>query len=471
MNTTTTLQNPNFVTKHPKGLYILFFTELWERFSYYGMRAILVIYLVSEVADGPKGGLGWTNAEALALYGWYTMLVYLASIPGGLIADRITGQRKAVMIGGLLLCVGHGVMAIPNTIAFYSALSLIVMGVGMLKPNISTLVGSLYAPGDPMRDKGFTFFYIGINIGALLSAIIVGAVGELIGWHYGFALAGIGMAVGQFFYIKGQKHLKGVGELATEINNATGKAETIHTSLTKVERDRMKVMLLSFLIVIVFWGAFEQAGGLMNIYALDKTDRFLFNWEIPASIFQSLNPFFIIVFGTIVANFWLWWRRKGKEDSSLYKMAIGTMIMGMGFLFMVFASVQANSDGKSAMVWLILAYLFHTIGELCSSPVALSFITKLAPVKYASLMMGTYFAVTGLGNKVAGLLGEAASNAGEKTIFLGIMIFTVIFGVVVLLFLKPLKKLTHHAEDDHPEYADGHTDLEAANKDDLKKKT
>jgi proton-dependent oligopeptide transporter, POT family len=472
MNTTTTLQNPNFVTKHPKGLYILFFTELWERFSYYGMRAILVLYLVSEAADGPKGGLGWTNAEALALYGWYTMLVYLASVPGGWIADRYTGQRKAVMIGGLLLCLGHGVMAIPNTTAFYAALTLIIMGVGMLKPNISTLVGSLYAPGDPMRDKGFTFFYIGINIGALLAAFAVGTVGELVGWHYGFALAGIGMAVGQFFYIKGQKHLKGVGELATEVNKATGKKEVIHTPLTKVEKDRMKVIFLSFFIVIVFWGAFEQAGGLMNIFANDKTDRFLLGWEIPTSWFQSLNPFFIMIFGTAVASFWIWWRKKGKEDSSLYKMAIGTMIMGTGFVFMIVASVQASSDGQAAMVWLILAYLFHTIGELCSSPVALSFITKLAPVKYASIMMGTYFAVTGLGNRVAGWLGEAAFSGGdasEKTVFITITVFTVVFGAVVLLFLKPLKRLTHHAEDDHPEDKTGHTDLDAANQDDVKK--
>ncbi|EKD51249.1 MAG: hypothetical protein ACD_62C00295G0001 [uncultured bacterium] len=445
MSTTISSGLRQLERKQPKGLYILFFTEMWERFSYYGMRAILVLYLVSETSGGPLGGLGWTKSDALALYGWYTMLVYLASIPGGLIADRITGQRKAVMYGGLLLCVGHGVMALPGIFAFYSAITLIICGVGMLKPNISTLVGSLYAPGDPLRDKGFTFFYIGINVGALFSALIVGTVGEMIGWHYGFALAGIGMALGQVVYIRGQKYLKGVGELV-KVNNRSNTSR-VQTSLSRVERDRVLVMLLSFLIVVVFWGAFEQAGGLMNLYTLEKTNRFFLGWEIPASWFQSLNPLFIILFGTLVANFWLWWRHRGKESSSLYKMALGTIIMGSGFVFMVLASVQAGTSGKAGMIWLVLAYLFHTIGELCASPVALSYITKLAPVKYASLMMGIYFAVSGLGNKVAGLLGEASENLGERTIFLGITVFTILFGGAVLLFLKPLKRLSHGAEE------------------------
>ncbi len=390
---------------HPKGLVILFFTELWERFSYYGMRAILVLYIYSSIEDG---GLGWTRGEALELYGWYTMLVYVMSIPGGIVADRLLGQKKTVMLGGLLLCLGHGILAIEAIWAFYTGLGLIVLGVGGLKPNISTMVGGLYEKGDPRRDKGFTLFYIGINIGAFASSIIVGYVGETIGWHYGFGLAGIGMALGQVVYIYGQKYLKTVGNyIPPKKVEGTNK----NVPLTREEVDRMMVLLVSFLIIIVFWGAFEQAGGLMNIYAKEKVNRDFFGlFEIPASVFQSVNAFFIMTFGTAVAGYWVWHKRKGFEASSIFKMAVGTMIMGIGFVMMAGASVEAGSEefGKAAMYWLILAYFLHTIGELCASPVALSFITKLAPARYAAIMMGIYFASTGLGNKVAGLIGESA---------------------------------------------------------------
>jgi POT family proton-dependent oligopeptide transporter len=429
---------------HPKGLYILFFTELWERFSYYGMRAILVLFLVAEMtSDNP--GYGWTNTEALQLYGWYTMLVYFASIPGGIVADRLWGQKKTVLVGGLLLCAGHGILAVDAQWAFFTGLALIILGVGGLKPNISTMVGGLYPPGDDRRDKGFTIFYIGINIGAFASALAVGYVGEEYGWHYGFGMAGIGMLLGQVVYMWGQKFLKGVGESAdneTEVNK-----EALKRPLNQVEKDRMKVLLLSFLLIIVFWGAFEQAGGLMNLYAEEKTNRMLLGFEVPASWFQSVNAFFIITLGTSVAAYWYNRKRKGKEASSLFKMAIGVMIMGWGFLFMTGASLQYQNSGESAMYWLILAYLFHTVGELCASPVALSFITKLAPLKYASIMMGVYFAATGAGNKVAGLLGEWAQSAGELEIFTGIAIFCTIVGLIVLSMLKPLKRLTHGAEE------------------------
>ena len=429
---------------HPMGLYVLFFTEMWERFSYYGMRAILVLYITTKTMDA-NPGLGWSNAEALSLYGTYTMLVYVMSIPGGLLADKVFGQKKAVLIGGIILVLGHSVLAITQDWAFYTGLGLIILGVGLLKPNISTMVGGLYKKGDERRDKGFTIFYIGINIGAFLSSLIVGYVGENIGWHYGFGLAGIGMLLGLMVYLWGQKYLVGVGEfIQSDANPDKAHADR---PLTKIEKDRMLVMFLSFLLIIVFWGAFEQAGGLMNLYANEKTDRMLMGWEVPASWFQAINAFFIIVFGTTVAGFWYKWKLKGKEGSSLFKMAIGLIIMGVGFLFMRFAAQEFESTGSSAMYWLALAYLFHTIGELCASPVALSFITKLAPVKYASFMMGAYFAATGLGNKVAGFVGGFAEGAGEKSVFTGIFLFTVVVGILVLLILKPLKRLTHGAED------------------------
>lgn len=429
---------------HPKGLYVLFFTELWERFSYYGMRAILVLYITAQTMEGPGGGLGWTKIDALALYGWYTMLVYVVSIPGGLLADRFIGQKKAVMLGGLLLCLGHGTLALHGMIPFYTGLALIILGCGALKPNISTMVGGLYREGDIRRDAGFTIFYIGINTGAALASIIVGYVGEKIGWHYGFGLAGIGMVIGQIVYVWGQKYLKGIGESlrhhATDAHKATA-------PLTKIEKDRMVVLFLSFLIVIVFWGAFEQAGGLMNLYTDEKVNRFILGIEVPASIFQALNPIFIMLFGTAVASFWIRWRRKGRESSSLFKMAIGTIVMGSGFLLMSGAALQADAVGKASLYWIFGAYFLHTIGELCASPVALSFTTKLAPAKYASLMMGVYFAMTGFGNKVAGLVGEFAVGAGELETFTGIFIFCTVFGLLLIAFLKKLKVLTHGAED------------------------
>ena len=440
------MKNQSEIFGHPKGLFVLFFTEMWERFSYYGMRAILVLYLVTQTT-GDNPGLGWTSGEALALYGWYTMLVYVASIPGGWIADRLIGQKKSVLIGGLTLCLGHSILAFEQMWAFYSGLGLIIAGVGLLKPNISTMVGGLYEQGDIRRDKGFTIFYIGINIGAFLSSLIVGYVGEVHGWHYGFGLAGIGMLLGQLVYMAGQKHLIHVGNLLTKTENPEEK-EKYNQPLTKIEIDRVKVLLLSFLIVIVFWGAFEQAGGLMNIYTLEKTNRVIAGMTIPASVFQSLNAAFIILLGTSVAGYWATRSSKNKEASSLFKMAVGTMIMGTGFFFMSAASSEFDANGSSAMYWLVLAYLFHTIGELCASPVALSFITKLAPVKYASIMMGVYFAMTGFGNKLAGFLGESASDLGEFVIFTGIATFCIAFGLLIIIFKKHLNALTHGAEDE-----------------------
>jgi len=485
---------------HPVGLYILFLTEMWERFSYYGMRALLVLYMTTATIGDDRGaGLGWTSKEALALYGWYTMLVYVMSIPGGMIADKLIGQKKAVLVGAIVLCLGHGVLVLTDIWAFYTGLGLVILGVGLLKPNISTMVGGLYKEGDIRRDKGFSIFYIGINLGSLLATLIVGLVVAEWGWHAGFGLAGVVMVLGLINYIYGQKYLKNVGDyiapaqddpeeisygkLYSKLFKSTtqlvvtlilvglsalgwyylgwgyGLLFLFLTAITallmmiykeldsQAYKDRFLVLLLSFIMVIIFWGAFEQAGGLMNLYTETNTDRMLFGWEVPTVMFQSLNAGFIIIFATIVAGYWAKRKLKGKEASSLFKMALGIIIMGFGFLFMVFAAMEFEKSGSSSMIWLVLAYLFHTIGELCISPVALSFITKLAPLKYASLMMGVYFAATGLGNKVAGIVGESATDFGEKTIFAGILVFTVIIGGLFILILKPLKRLTHGVED------------------------
>lgn len=410
-STSSTVPTKTFLG-HPVGLYVLFFTEMWERFSYYGMRALLVLYISSTVTDG---GLGWTKASALELYGWYTMLVYVMSIPGGIVADKFLGQKKSVLYGAIILVAGHGILAIEQMWAFYTGLGLIIFGVGMLKPNISTMVGGLYKKGDIRRDKGFTIFYIGINIGAFLSALIVGWVGENIGWHYGFGLAGVGMLLGLLVYLWGQKHLTHVGNNMKKSENEAER-EAMKRPLNKIEKDRMYVLLISFLIIIVFWGAFEQAGGLLNIYADEKINRVILGWEMPATWFQSFNAAFIIIFGTLVAGFWASRKLKGKETSTLFKMAVGTIVMGLGFLLMVGASKEAGSMefGTASFWWLTGAYLLHTLGELCASPTALSFITKLAPVKYASIMMGVYFAATGFGNKLAGTIGEASQSEPIK---------------------------------------------------------
>ena len=496
----TAIQNKTFFG-HPIGLFVLFFTELWERFSYYGMRAILVLYLVSETS-GDNPGMGWSDSSAIALYGWYTMFVYLATIPGGILADRYLGQRKSVMIGGLLLCFGHGILAVEALWAFYTGLAFIVLGVGCLKGNISTMVGGLYPENNNnKRDMGFYIFYMGINIGAAVAALVVGYVGETYNWHYGFGLAGIGMAIGQLGYWRGQKYLSHVGNMIKietskeekkdnlfleifrksnsllgfsitsiiglyQIYNgswdygllwiaiafAVGFAIVVYNDGDKIEKDRILVTYLAYLIVIVFWGAFEQAGGLMNLYASQKTDLALGSFMVPASWFQSVNAIFILIFATAVGSFWIWWKKSGYEHSSLFKMALGVIIMGFGFFFMSMAANEVGYDEsgeitkKSAMYWLVLAYLFHTIGELCASPVALSFITKLAPARWGAFMMGAYFAASGLGNKVAGLIGENASEVGDYTTFIGITIFCTIFGLLVILILKPLKRLVHGAE-------------------------
>ncbi|MDT7832298.1 peptide MFS transporter [Flavobacteriaceae bacterium S356] len=436
---------------HPVGLYVLFFTEMWERFSYYGMRALLVLYLTSKTTD-LNPGVGWTQGDALALYGWYTALVYIMSIPGGILADKFLGQKKSVILGAILLVIGHSVLAIEAMWAFYTGLVFIILGVGCLKPNISTMVGGLYKKGDVRRDKGFTIFYIGINIGAFLSGLVVGYVGEVHGWHYGFGLAGILMVLGLIQFLAGQRYLVHVGNYLGKSDKKEDQ-EAYKRPLTKVEKDRVIVLLISFLLIIAFFAAFEQAGGLMNIYAKEKTNRMLMGWEVPATWFQSLNSFFIITLGVAIAAFWARRKLKGTEASSLYKMIIGLGITGLGFLFMSAAAAEYDDTGSSMMIWLVLAYLFHTVGELCLSPVSLSFVTKLAPAKYASIMMGIYFATTGLGNKAAGLLGESSSIFGEFKVFTGIAIFCIVFAFLVFLFFKKLKALTHGAEDNEVDFS------------------
>lgn len=473
------------VLGHPVGLFVLFFMELWERFSYFGIRGILVLFLVAQTT-GNNPGFGWDNQEALALYGWFTMLVYLAAIPGGVLASRWLGQRRSVLAGGLLLCIGYGLLTIDTLSTFYTGLTFIVLGVGCLKPNITGMVGALYSPDDDQRDIGFTIFYIGINIGAFLSTLIIGWIAVRVNWHLGFGLAGLGMLIGQTSYFFGRKYLKDIGSPPKRESQGDGsshrsplpamagvialsipfiltgrpgtfvvlaflsfiiwQAITIYRESEPVDRDRMLVIFSTLLMVVIFWGAFEQAGGLMNLYAQQKTDRMLAGFDLPAPWFQSLNPLYIILFGTPIGLAWLWWKRQGREASPLFKMAMGTIIMGIGFFFMTGAATEFEAKGESAMYWLLLAYLLLTVGELFASPVALSFITKLSPPRYSSILLAFYFVAVGTGHKVAGAIGEAAQQWGDLAIFTGIAICCVAVGLLALLVLEPLKRLAHGAE-------------------------
>lgn len=435
---------------HPKGLYLLFSTELWERFSYYAMRAILVLFLTDTTLNG---GLGWTTQQALQLYGIYTGLVYITPLIGGWIADNYLGQRRSLLIGGALMAIGQFILAMPdsaiplsNVGTLYLGLAFIIAGSGMFKPNISTMVGDLYPAGDNRRDGAFTIFYMGINLGALLSGIVSGSVTVGYGWKAGFLVAGIGMVISLIMQVTmANKLLGNIGIEPSAVRAQKGKTEK--TPLTLQEKDRLKVILVMGLFVVVFWAGFEQAGGLMNIYSQQYTDRMLGNFEVPAAWFQSLNPFFIITMAPILAAVWI---KLGKrEPNSPVKFAMALFFLAIGFLCMVGAVLEQGGDTtvKTSMFWLVGAYFFHTLGELCLSPIGLSMITKLAPLRLASLMMGAWFGFNAIANYVAGYIGSHVGDFGAMAIFGGIAITATISGVLLLLCSNKLIEWMHGAED------------------------
>ncbi|MGL6176487.1 MAG: peptide MFS transporter, partial [Vibrionaceae bacterium] len=354
---------------HPKGLFFLFSSELWERFSYYGMRAVLVLYLADQTVNG---GLGWTQVDALKLYGIYTGLVYITPLIGGWLADTYLGQRRSIIIGAILMAIGQFTLALPHSLApdlvntmFYLGLVFIILGNGLFKPNISTMVGDLYETGDSRRDGAFTIFYMGINLGSLLAGIVCGYVALQFGWQAAFVCAGVGMVIS--LIIQGFFASKYLGDIGI-VPAAKKRGVQAATSLTKEEFDRIKVILVLGLFTIIFWAGFEQAGGLMNLYAQDYTDRMIGGFEVPTAWFQSLNPFFIIVFAPLVAMLWV---KMGKnEPTSPVKFALGLIFLAIGFLSMIGAVLEQDGDMgvKTSMFWLIGAYLFHTLGELCLSP-------------------------------------------------------------------------------------------------------
>jgi proton-dependent oligopeptide transporter, POT family len=476
---------------HPKGLYLLFFTEAFERFQYYGMRAFLVLYLV----DATKG-LGWSRSEALSLYGTYTGLVYLTPVLGGYIADRFLGQRLSVVLGGTLMMGGQFLCALKSVPTLYAGLSILIIGNGFFKANISTMVGQLYAPGDRRRDNAFTIFYMGINLGGFLGPLIAGGLAEKVDWSFGFALSGLGMAIGvaTFLALKG-KLLVGIGTLkekpsAKEVKRfltglglaavvlaglawlavkgpLAGRVNwdvvllsailgtmlgffvylTFFGKLKKVERDRVIVIFVLVLFVVFFWAAFEQAGGLMNLYTDTKVDRGVFQWTVPTTWLQSVNSLFIVAFAPLFAMLWTWLAARGKEPTTTTKMALGLLLVSVGFVLMYAAALQSAAQGKAALLWVVGAYLFHTWGELSLSPVGLSMVTKLAPTRFASALMGVWFLSNAAANKLAGMLGGAAERFGDRTMFGIIVLGTAAAGLVLLTLSGTLKRMTHGAED------------------------
>ena len=490
MNTTTDFLG------HPKGLFVCFATEMWERFSYYGMRALLILYLTKHWE--------FTDATSYLIYGAYTSLVYIMPVFGGMLADQILGSKKAVTYGAILLVFGHlGMTVESNEQIFYLSLALIVSGVGFLKPNISTMVGALYEEGDPRRDSGFTIFYMGINIGAFTATLLCGYLGEQVGWAYGFGAAGIGMLFGLIIFLWGQKYLEGLAEPPSnkylqKMNGISYESWAYISGIFMVlvtwflvqnsqlvgqllggfgaifigawllyalfrcapdERDRLIVVGILILFSLIFWALFEQAGSSLNILTDRGVNRVIFGWEVPASMFQSLNAGFIFTIAPLFAMLWIALAKRNMEPSTPIKFSIGIILVGLGFLALVYG--MRSSEGlQTGVFWIILIYLLHTLGELCLSPVGLSSVTKLSPQRIVGFMMGMWFFASAAGNYVAGLIARATASDSsgisndvfdltQKQSFMDVYtdvgLMAIGCGIFLAILTPILKKLTHGA--------------------------
>jgi POT family proton-dependent oligopeptide transporter len=447
---------------HPAGLPTLFFTEMWERFSYYGMRALLVLYMAAPVS---AGGLAFSPQQVGDIYGTYTMMVYMASIPGGFIADNILGAKLSVLIGGAIIALGHFTLANPALPAFYTGLCLIVLGTGLLKPNISTMLGGLYGPNDHRRDSGFSIFYMGINIGAALAPIICGFLAQskefksylssmhlnpLLSWHWGFAAAGVGMVFGLIQFVLQREKLKDVGNLSRKKDApVTQKAEPEATvgvstsgNLTIDEWKRLGAVAILFFFHMAFWTVYEQGGSSLNLFADRLTNCEMFGWQFPSSWFQSLPAIFVIIAAPLFSALWV--KMGDKEPSSPTKFAYGLAFLGLGIFVMVPATMMAAQYGKVGVMWLVGCYLLQVIGEMCLSPVGLSTATKLAPRRFVASTMGIWFLSMAFGNKLAGYLGgmfNAKDLHGLMILFAGMAGGLAVCVVLLALLVPTIRKL------------------------------
>ncbi len=486
---------------HPIGLYTLFFTELWERFSYYGMRGILILFMAAPLA---RNGLGFNDAKSAAIYGLYTSMVYLLALPGGWVADKLWGQRRAVFVGGCVIAAGHFTMALPllglpDQACFYGGLLLIVLGTGLLKPNVSTIVGELYPEGGARRDAGFSVFYMGINIGAFLGPLVCGYLGENVDWHLGFSAAGFGMVAGLVSYWYGGRWLGRAGFLKGDVTGEAMRRRSrnfyavlgvvaalvmlfvwlavtgaLAVSLgqvalwfgygiialavlyfvyllaagghTRMEKRRLLVIFWLFLLAAVFWGGFEQAGSSMNLFAERLTDRTYFGWEMPASWLQSVNPIFIIVFAPIFGWLWTWLAQRRANPSIPVKFGLGLLGLAGGFFVLSWGAANASAANPVTPAWLVVTYFLHTCGELCLSPVGLSSITKLAPSGRVGQMMGVWFIGSALGNLFAGLVAGQLENLDPQALFWRVAVIIGCAGLVALAVSPLIRRVMGDVE-------------------------
>ncbi|GAB2693979.1 peptide MFS transporter [Kitasatospora kifunensis] len=474
---------------HPRGLATLFMTETWERFSFYGMRALLVLYMTASTAHG---GLGMKVALATAIYSVYNAMVYLLALPGGWIADRFLGARKTVAVGGAIIMIGHFLLAVPFEGSFFVGLVFIAVGSGLLKANISTMVGHLYdGPNDPRRDGGFTIFYMGINLGAFAAPLVIGTVGQSVDWHLGFALAGIGMALGLGQYLLGSRHLSAQSSVvASPISDAEKGALlrkaglwlglavvfygivvlsghfTINWAVwplsiagiaipvvvfARIKRDKdlsptdhskIRGYIWFFVVAAVFWMIYDQSGSTLSVFADQNTKLSILGASFPSSWFQSLNPLYIMALAPVFAWLWVWLARRAKNPSTTMKFAIGLLLIGASFLVMMLAMAAASGGHKVTPLWLALVYLVQTVGELALSPVGLSVTTKLAPAKYASQMMGIWFLAVTAGDCVAAIIQLGLGNAtGSTWYFASQGVAAIIAGIALVMYRKNVIKL------------------------------
>jgi POT family proton-dependent oligopeptide transporter len=432
---------------HPRGLATLFMTEMWERFSYYGMRALLFLYMVGSTQ---QPGLGFGEKHAAQIYGLYTMLVYLMGIPGGFIADRWLGHRRAVLIGGIIVALGHFSMAAPGLPFFFLGLGLIILGTGLLKPNVSTIVGTLYSPEDHRRDSGFSIFYMGINLGAFIAPWITGPLGQGLkikghvilsgNWHLGFAAAGVGMTLGLIQYVMGQKYLIARSGIEPKTARTAAPAETTTAAFTAGDWARIGAIAILSFFALMFWAGFEQAGSSLNLFADRATRLTVLGITYPSSLFQSVEPLFVIIFAPVFA--WIWIQLGPREPSSPVKFTLGLVFLTLSFALITLAArLYEHQHIRVSPAWLIGLYFLQAIGELCLSPVGLSMVTKLSPARVVGLMMGVWFFATAMGNYVAGWVAGFLENRPFSEVFQSATLSVAVATVILALLVRPIKRM------------------------------
>ena len=422
---------------HPRGLSTLFFTEMWERFSFYGLKALLILFMTAAVT---QGGLGFTDQRAGNVIGWYGFGVYASAIFGGLAADKVLGQYRSVLLGGIIIALGHFSMAVPTVATFYLGLSLIVVGTGLLKPNASTMVGALYDRDDARRDAGFSLFYVGINVGAFVAPLVVGTLGQKWDWHVGFACAGVGMIIGLMQYVVGKPRLMPALQRLGQTDKHAAPSAEPWWRFRRDEWGRVAAIAVLFVFSSIFWGAFEQASSSLNLFADRLTRNTAFGYNFPSTWYQSLNSMFMIL-GLAPLIGWFWIRLGRRQPSSPVKFALGLIFVGLGFALIVPAAKLTQQGILVSPWWLIGLYFLHTVGELCLSPVGLSIVTKLAPQRIVGAMMGLWFLSIAVGNKLAGMAGGLFETLPLPRLFGAVALTTFVAAAILLLLTRPLQRL------------------------------